>query len=45
MMSDSAPNVMSHRTLLMGAAMSGAFRALAKDTPQATDAAPEKLKL
>ncbi len=45
MMSDSAPGIMSRRTLLMGAAMSGAFRALAKDTPHATDGAPEKLKI
>src|SRR6204780_2192531 len=45
MMSDSVPSMMSRRTLLMGAAMSGAVRALAQDTPQPTDGAPEKLKI
>src|SRR6202167_3337670 len=45
MMSDSAPNMMSRRTLLVGAAMSGAFRALAKDTALPADGASEKLKI
>ena len=44
-MSDSEPTKMSRRTLLVGAAMSGAFHALAEDTVQATDSAPAKLKI
>ena len=44
-MSDSQPSKMSRRTLLAGAAMSGAFRALAEDTVQPTDSAPAKLKI
>jgi L-ribulose-5-phosphate 3-epimerase len=44
-MSDSEPTKMSRRTLLVGAAMSGAFRALGEDTVQATDSAPAKLKI
>src|ERR1700735_1393678 len=44
-MSDSEPTKMSRRTLLVGAAMSGAFRALAEDAVQPTDSAPAKLKI
>src|ERR1700684_3498774 len=45
MITNSAPNIMSRRTLLMGAAMSGAFRAHTKDTSQPSDGTPEKLKI
>jgi sugar phosphate isomerase/epimerase len=51
MMNDFSHGMMSRRTLLMGAAMSGALHAFAKDTPQNADAVetgagnPGKLKI
>lgn len=51
MMTDVSQGVMSRRALLLGAAMSGALHAFAKDTPEGAAAAdtksgkPDKLKL
>jgi sugar phosphate isomerase/epimerase len=51
MMNDFSQGMMSRRTLLLGAAMSSALHALAKDTPQSADAVeppasnPGKLKI
>jgi sugar phosphate isomerase/epimerase len=51
MTNDFLPSIMSRRTLLMGAAMSSALHAFAKDTPENVDAVetrtgnPDKLKI